>query len=299
MTSDDTTAHDGTTRDVTRRRLLRMGGMAVAGAAAATAIGATPASAAAGDPVLAGRQNDAGTAGTRLTASSTAATVSLANPTGAQLRLEPSDSAGWTPQVGDIKNTAAGPLIGLDRDGTGVQSGYLVTNLDLQDLISYLPMIYAPAPKRVLDTRSEAGRASIIGRTPGALDSSGRMVAGATIDVAVDSATGDLDAASVFVNLTVTMGAGVGHLRLFPFGVDRPNTSSLNYGPNQDIANFAITAVGLSQGRPTVRVYTTTAVHVLMDVTAVYGAFPVAAADGTAAAARSPLLPQLRVDGLG
>ncbi|MFS0701750.1 hypothetical protein AB6N24_17385 [Cellulomonas sp. 179-A 4D5 NHS] len=302
MSTDDTTARgttapDAATPDVSRRRLLRMGGMAVAGAAAATAIGSTPASAAAGDPVLAGRANDAGTSGTRLTATSTAPALSLANPTGAQLRLEPSDATGWTPQVGEIKNTAAGPLIGLDRDGTGVERGYLVTNLDLQDLVSYLPMIYAPAPKRVLDTRSAAGRASIVGRTAGALDAGGRVTAGATIDVAVDAATGDLDVASIFVNLTVTMGAGLGHVTLFPHGVARPDTSTINFYANQDLANFAVTAVGMLEGRPTIRLYVTSTVHLILDVTAVYGSFPVATTG--AGAARSPLLPELRVDGQG
>ncbi|WP_258723650.1 hypothetical protein [Cellulomonas sp. NS3] len=302
MTTDDTTAHGATAPDaaapeVSRRRLLRMGGMAVAGAAAATAIGSTSASAAAGDPLLAGRAHDAGTSGTRLAATSTAPTLSLANPTGAQLRLEPSDATGWNPQLGEIRNTPAGPVIGLDRDGTGVERGYLVTNLDLQDLVSYLPMIYAPAPTRVLDTRTEAGRASIVGRTPGALDASGRVVAGATIDVAVDAATGDLDAASIFVNLTVTQGAGVGYVTLFPHGVARPETSSINFTANQDLANFAVTAVGLFQGRPTIRLFVTSAVHVLVDVTAIYGSFPVTTTG--AVAARSPLLPELRVDGQG
>ncbi|MGW6129850.1 hypothetical protein ACWFNE_07470 [Cellulomonas sp. NPDC055163] len=299
MSTDDTTAqgtaaHDVTPPEVSRRRLLRMGGMAVAGAAAATAIGSTSASAAAGDPLLAGRATDAGTAGTRLTATSTAPALSLANPTGAQLRLEPSDPAGWTPQVGEIKNTAAGPLIGLDRDGTGVERGYLVTNLDLQDLVSYLPMIYAPAPTRVLDTRSAEGRASIVGRTPGALDAAGRIVGGSTIDLALHTATGDLDVASVFLNLTVTQGAAPGHVIMWPYGVDRPGTSSINYGANQDVANFAVTAVGLFQGRPTVRLFATTTVHLLVDVTAVYGSFPVTSTG--AASVRSPLLPELRAD---
>ncbi|MBB2921446.1 hypothetical protein [Cellulomonas cellasea] len=297
-TAQDTVAQDVTAAEVTRRRLLRMGGMAVAGAAAATAIGSSPASAAAGDPLLAGRPNDAGTAGTRLTATSAAPALSLANPTGAQLRLEPSDPAGWTPQVGEIKNTAAGPLIGLDRDGTGVERGYLVTNLDLQDLVSYLPMLYAPAPRRVLDTRSAAGRASIVGRTAGAIDAAGRVVGGSTIDVALDTATGDLDVASVFLNLTATQGTAPGHVILWPYGVERPVTSSLNYAANQDIANFAVTAVGLFQGRPTIRLLATTTAHLLVDVTAVYGSFPVTTVGGNGDV-RSPLLPELRTGGLG
>jgi hypothetical protein len=302
MTTDHTAANDSpapggsvpdvSARDVTRRRLLRLGGMAVAGAAAATALGSTSAAAATGDPVLAGRENDAGAAGTRLTTSGAAPTVSLANPTGAQLRLEPSDPAGWTPQVGEIKNTAAGPLIGLDRDGTGVERGYLVTNLDLQDLISYLPMIYAPAPKRVLDTRVEAGRASIIGKTPGAINSAGHLVGGGIIDVAIDAASGDLDVASVFVNLTATGAIASGYMTLFPFGTDRPTTSSLNFEQGKNIANFAVTAVGLSGGRPTVRIWSRNTTHVILDVTAIYGSFP--ATTGPGAGARSSLLPDLR-----
>ncbi|WP_141372665.1 hypothetical protein [Cellulomonas cellasea] len=291
MSTDDTT-----TQDVSRRRLLRMGGFAVAGAAAATALGSAPASAAAGDPVLAGRATDAGTAGTRLTTASTEPTLSLANSAGAHLRLEPSDPAGWTPQVGEIKNTAAGPLIGLDRDGTGVEQGYLVTNLDLQDLVSYLPMIYAPAPKRVLDTRHAVRRVSIVAQTPGAVDSLGRLVAGGVIDVALDSATGDLDVASVFLNVTVTGPVGAGHITLFPYGVARPTTSTLNYVTNQTVANSAVTAVGLFEGRPTLRVFSPTTTHVIIDVTAVYGSFPVTSADGSTTA-QSPLLPDLRTSG--
>lgn len=291
MSSDDTTA-----RDVSRRRLLRMGGAAVAGAAAATALGSSPASAAAGDPVLAGRDNDAGAAGTRLTTASAEPTVSLANSAGAQLRLEPSDPAGWTPQVGEIKNTAAGPLIGLDRDGTGVQQGYLVTNLDLQDLVSYLPMLYAPAPKRVLDTRHAVRRESIVAQTPGAIDSLGRLVGGGVIDVVLDSATGDLDVASVFLNVTVTAPVGVGHLTVFPYGVAQPTASTLNYVAKQTVANAAVTAVGLAAGKPCIRIYSPTTTHVIIDVTAVYGSFPVTSADGTTTQ-RSPLLPELRTSG--
>lgn len=291
MSTDETTA-----QDVSRRRLLRMGGIAVAGAAAATALGSSPASAATGDPVLAGRANDAGSAGTRLTSASAEPTVSLANTTGAQLRLEPSDPAGWTPQVGEIKNTAAGPLIGLDRDGTGVEQGYLVTNLDLQDLVSYLPMIYAPGPKRVLDTRHAALRVSIVAQTTGAIDELGRLVGGNVIDVALNAATGDLDVASVFVNVTVTEPVGVGHITLFPFGVPQPGASTLNYVAKQTVANSAISAVGLSQGRPTIRIYSPTTTHLIVDVTAVYGSFPVTSADGTTKQ-RSPLLPSLRPSG--
>lgn len=290
MSTEDTTA-----QDVSRRRLLRMGGIAVAGAAAATALGSTSASAASGDPLLVGRANDAGSTGTRLTTASAEPTVSLANSTGAQLRLEPSDPAGWTPQVGEIKNTAAGPLIGLDRDGTGVQQGYLVTNLDLQDLVSYLPMIYAPPPKRVLDTRHAARRVSIVAQTPGAVDSLGRLVGGGVIDVVLDSATGDLDVASVFLNVTVTEPVGAGHITVFPSGVAQPTASTLNYVARQTVANSAVTAVGLVDGKPRIRIYSPTTTHVIVDVTAVYGSFPVTSADGSTQ--RSPLLPELRTSG--
>ncbi|MDA9292983.1 hypothetical protein N9Q18_00700, partial [bacterium] len=73
---------------------------------------------------------------------------------------------------------------------------------------------------------------------------------------------------SVSVNLTVTKAVGRGFATLYACGESRPETSSLNYQPNQPIANGVITKVSAAG---TVCVFLNQQAHVVLDV---FGVFP-------------------------
>jgi len=90
MSASERVAIDSEAKAIGRRNLLKLGGAAAAGAAVASALAASPAGAAAGDNLILGSTtNDAGTATTSLTSSSTGQTLLLtntsANHTGADL----------------------------------------------------------------------------------------------------------------------------------------------------------------------------------------------------------------------
>jgi hypothetical protein len=143
-------------------------------------------------------------------------------------------------QKGELVTDSNGNLWFCANDGTpgtwirlpGVLSGYM------GGAIAYLP-----APIRLFDTRPG---------TPAPLPvSKGALAGGSTTTIQV---TGTIvggyqvppGAVGVVGNLTVTGTQGGGDLILWPHGASQPNTSNINYGPGQTIANFA--SVGLSTG---------------------------------------------------
>lgn len=71
------------------------------------------------------------------------------------------------------------------------------------------------------------------------------------------------DAAAVSVNVTVTEPAAGGFVTVYPCGETRPNTSSLNYGAGQTVANSVLVKPG-SGGK--VCAYTSAAAHILADI---------------------------------
>jgi hypothetical protein len=244
---------DGTGRKVDRRRLLRKAGVVavtVAGAGAAGAALAPPALAAAGDPITAGGNVNAGTTTTRISNSGlTAPTVALANgavsgPTGAQqagpsLRLEPS---------GDYVLGSKGSM-GVDNDGTlwlsnsdavtGAFADPVRTGYNSTSLLSFPPV-------RILETRPQyaGGKAAIL--NPGVVDGNGFVGAGQTLNLSLDSLL--VWGYTVFANITVVAGNQAGYLIAYPAGTPRPNASNVNYTPGLVIPNSAVISVGAISG---------------------------------------------------
>jgi len=126
--------------------------------------------------------------------------------------------------------------------------------------------IYAQllAPNRVLDTRSSSGRKSIVNAS-GNLDSHGRLIAGHTIAVNLDSLV--FFAEAVFANITVTGMARSGFLTVWSGAVARPVVSAIDFG-TQTLANFL--SSGVSEFSTSilnvVAIYASATTHVILDV---------------------------------
>jgi hypothetical protein len=251
-------------RAVDRRALLRRGGAivaaTVAGAAAVEAVNAGGAQAAPGDPVIQGQSNDAAAAQTTLTSSATTSTLALAN-TGshAPVKLAQQAFSSFTPAAG-------GELENLDGDlfytfdfgpGIGPVQGFVYTEFTANQVVTIVP-------QRILDTRTSAGRAAILNKT-GNLDSSGRLLAGHTIQINLRSL--EVAAASALCNLTAVQPLAGGFMTLFPGGT-RPSTSSINFTKGAVIANFAVTGTTTTSTTDTVSIYSAATSHVLLDITA-------------------------------
>lgn len=94
--------------------------------------------------------------------------------------------------------------------------------------------------------------------------------AGTTTEVPVAGVNGvPADARAVTVNLTVTSPRGSGYLAAFACGVQRPDTSNLNFVAGQTVAVSAIVNVG-SAGR--ICVYNSQRTQVIVDVQGYFGA---------------------------
>lgn len=268
-----------------RRALLRRGGVAViAGAAGALAM-PSAAQAVEGDPVLAGRPNDAGALPTSLSGGTAeAATLELSNPsTGSPyaaptLRLAPGGDDGLDPDLavaGDL--ASGGDLLWYGHVGADGGAG-VVGAVYTSAFANHLRFL--DAPRRVLDTRpgqttDGAGnpndrRTRVVA---GRFDELGRLLGGTTL--VLDLAELVLSGVGVLANLTVVGPTGNGHLAVYPTpdgsprtdGLDRPAASNLNYVRGTPaLANFCVVRLGAG-GR--VSVYTTTTAHVLLDLSAV------------------------------
>jgi hypothetical protein len=263
--------NDHTERAVDRRLLLR-GGAVLAGAAGVTAIGAalapSKADAANGEAILLGQDNDS-TSTTRVginevDGNATASTLSLVNPVGPALELTPV-TGGYNGELGlgQIANTRTGPDIGVDA-GNGTQTSWLATGLDLDQLPISIPI----PPERLVDTRTVAGREGIRHTSPNAFDASHRLKAGAFMDVGIIAVTYfGLEAA--FVNVTAVGADGSGFMTVYPPG-NRPLASMVNFQAKLPTANGAFISAGIAPEDPdyyVIRVYTTAAVHVVVDLT--------------------------------
>jgi len=277
---------------INRRRILRAGGFALAGVTGLSIAGAGDAAAASGDNLVIGTANDSGTAGTALTSSTTDPGLWLSNAAGPDLRLEASNPvSGWSAELGDVKGTPAGPLIGVDT-GSGTQTAYLVTSADLLDFATFLPMMYTVGPARVIDTRTAPGPDVILARSSGAaLDATGRLRANQWIDVNLTTATGGLDGIAAYLNLTVTGSDDGGHAVVYAAGTAQPANSSVNWAARQTIANFSVSEIGSATGQPALRIWVASTTHVIVDITAIYGSLP---AGDVNAARVSPSVAALR-----
>jgi len=246
------------------RRLLLRGGAVLAGATVLAAAGRTPeASAADGDELLIGSDNEgASTTSLTSTGGSAEATLALENTTGPTLRLLPAedDFDDGDLQPGDIVNTDLGPVIGVDY-GDGAVIDILATGTDL-DL---LPTPVAFLPERLLDTRTARGRESIV-RSSADLRADGKVPAGAWVDVAVDAADGPYVLSAVFANVTAVSPEGNGFAVVYVPDTDRPPTSTLNYRTGQNVANAVFAGLGIVESTYVIRIYTAQTSHLLLDI---------------------------------
>jgi hypothetical protein len=141
---------------------------------------------------------------------------------------------------------------------------------------------YEPAaPFRLVDTRdARAAQSSVVGKRP----------AGSTLPVTVAAwPASPLAPAAVVVNVTATDAESEGFVTVSPCGAP-PGVSTLNVGPGEVVANTAAVTVG---GDGTVCVYTSAAMHVVVDLEGWFG---------SAGALLAPQTPQRIVDtrtGLG
>lgn len=253
MSDLDKTAENSAGTVMNRRALLRAGGVVagVAGIGGYAAANAQSAGAIAGQPVLMGQSNDAGTASTELVADLDTPSLILTNSgRGAPLRLTEHTFSDWQMNAGDLINVG-GDLAFAHADST---VGSVYTSLSASQVIAVRPV-------RVVDTRTSAGRANIVNRS-GNLDGAGRLIGGHTIEI--DLSGHVFEGAAVFANLAVTEPESSGYLTLWPSGT-RPGTASLNHPADQTVSNFCVS--GLS-GLDSVRLYAQRTAHVVLDVVA-------------------------------
>jgi len=101
------------------------------------------------------------------------------------------------------------------------------------------PTFTALRAARLLDTR---GGSTVDGLWSGG----GPISGGATLDVRVTGRAGvpSNDVSAVLLNLTVAEPTASGFLTAYPAGIARPRTSSINFAPEQTLANLTIVPVG-------------------------------------------------------
>lgn len=265
-------SEDRKTLPVDRRRLLRRAGTVAAGIAGTGVVGAVaagPAQAAPGEPVLQGRDNDAGLATTLRSSSATAATLRLAN---SNTTLDPDGQvlAGpvlqLTPSGQGISSQAEFGSLGMDISGTiWAITGeigdfkfrdYLHTNANSNTIVPI-------APQRVIDTRYAASRTRIVNPS-GNLDGSGRVLAGKTIHINLEDFV--FIGQALFGNVTVVGPFANGFAQVFPFGIQRPAVSTINFQMNQTLSNSFMSGIGYVVDY--ISVYASRTTHIIVDVVA-------------------------------
>ncbi len=98
------------------------------------------------------------------------------------------------------------------------------------------------------------------------------------------------NAAAVVFNLTVTQPEAFGHIRSYPWGSPAPDTSNVNFSPNQTVPNSVTVPVG-SDGKIALLNSSNGTVHLIVDINGYYiGGSP------TAAGAFVPKVPSRFVD---
>jgi hypothetical protein len=267
-----------------RRALLTRGGVVAAGVVGAGAVAtamAGPASAQAGDPVLMGDSNAAGTDEvTALSAvNDTTSTLVLTN-TGTDTDNNAGPALQLTPSA--ASNGEASTLVTdggyLTTTSIGTYAGELwfTHNFSTTSTPDIVPApvhteatanVYAQllGPYRILDTRSASGRANIVNPS-GNLDSSGRLKGGSTIALNLDVLV--YFAEAVFGNITVVDQVAGGFLTVWSGAVTRPTVAAINYGPTGALSNFL--ASGIAEYSTTILnvigIYADKTTHVILDV---------------------------------
>ena len=206
------------------------------------------------------RVNVAGTAGVPADVSAAALNVTAVGPdSGGYLTVFPCSA---TPPTTSTVNFAARRDIANSTIATLTVDGdvcvYSSTSTDvIVDITGWFSAHAATgmsvtAPRRLADTRSGLG-------------GSGRLARDGVLTVA----TGDAQAAAVALNVTAVGADEAGFLTVYPCGTQPPVASTVNFGPGEARPNNTISAVAAGG---LVCVFSSAAVDVIVDVTAVFSA---------------------------
>jgi hypothetical protein len=116
--------------------------------------------------------------------------------------------------------------------------------------------LVAVTPVRVADSRASSSAPLPLVKAP--------LGGGQTLQVPIAGGNGvPPSAAAVSLNITSVGAVGGGHLRAYPCGTGRPESSSLNYPGGSAVANAVVTGLGADGA---VCVYTSTTTDVIIDL---------------------------------
>ena len=155
------------------------------------------------------------------------------------------------------RNVANLVICKLGRDGKVSIYGHAGELDVVADVVGYFGAAGAPLvglnPSRLLDTRTGLGARR------------GQVGGGSEIDLRVTGTGGvDTSARAVVLNVTAVEAPGPSYVTVYPDGVSRPTSSSLNLNSGDTVANLVVAKVG-DGGR--VRLYNHSgAVHLVADV---------------------------------
>ncbi len=241
--------YDPSADSVGRRRLLRAGGVAIAAAAGAGVVAAaTPALATDGQPILQGAPNNAGANNSTTGISNNGlnhGTLTLSNAaTG-------TDTDGLTvggpPLVlnpGPTVDYVDGPLgaVGMDQFGRiwaktleDQTPEFVRTQFNTTEIV---PIV----PQRVLDTQFNVS--NVIANS--GIISGGRLLAFKTLNL--DLSDYVLFGTVVFANIVVVAPPAAGYITVWPHGLAKPATSTINWGNGWTIANGFVVGLGHPDG---------------------------------------------------
>ncbi|MGC6418460.1 MAG: phosphodiester glycosidase family protein [Bradymonadia bacterium] len=157
---------------------------------------------------------------------------------------------GLVSRPSDGAERVVGPHLGIYASGRGAPSF-----CDDRTLPAYVPMsdpggFYPRRPVRIYDTRAD-------GAAP--------VPAGQTLTMGGFAAHGvPADANAVSINLTVANQDSWGFVTAYPAHIDRPDTSNLNHGASQAVANSALLHLSPDQE---MKLYSFAAAHHIGDLT--------------------------------
>lgn len=143
---------------------------------------------------------------------------------------------------------------------------YTLANSDIiVDVTGYVPVGGAPVPVdpgRLVETRGGPNETTVDGRFEGV----GRASAGSTVEFEATGRAGvPADAEAVYLNVTAIYPDAPGFLTVYPCGSPRPDTSNVNYGPDEVQPNAVLATVGVG-GR--VCIFTLADADIIADVNA-------------------------------
>lgn len=159
-----------------------------------------------------------------------------------------------------VTNAVVAPL-----DATGRVCLFTLVPAELVvDVNGYVPdraSFVSVAPSRLMDTRTEAGIATIDGQQAGL----GLRAAGSTTSLIVAGrASIPSTARAVVLNVTVTGPTAAGFLTLHACGDPRPLASNLNFAAGTTVANLVTAEIG---DNSSVCVFSSVPAHLVIDVT--------------------------------